>query len=329
MPDHKRRELERIAAEGTAQDLARLLREQLRQGLLTWELAVAAVHRFPRDDELRRTVADWLGPDSPRGAFIDAQLQLAAGAMPLERPALRQRVKTLLAMHEAEWTAPLGLRGTWRWRRGFLDDIEATAAELVEAADRLFAHEPVSGLSLTFAHTLATAPLADANWLTHVRRLKLRGGLDASFTKGLAELAQLTDLESLNLGENPIGPDGAAALGESAHLQALRTLALSGTSIGDTGLAALLRDTGARPTALYLSRNGLTDASLKTLAASPACAKLSRLAVGGNWAVTDAGAQALLDSSQLPALRWVEVGDTEVSEDRVNAMRQRGWTVRL
>jgi uncharacterized protein (TIGR02996 family) len=96
---------------------------------------VAAVAADPDDDGPRLVYADWLQQaGDPRGELIAVQCALARG----HTTALADRERELLAQHEADWLARAGLSiGEGQLQRGFIERVDATAARVAAAIDRL------------------------------------------------------------------------------------------------------------------------------------------------------------------------------------------------
>jgi len=108
-----------------------------------------------------------------------------------------------------------------------------------------------------------------------------------------AELAALTGLTSLDLGDNAIGDEGARAL---AALTGLTSLNLAYNRIGDEGARALAALTGL--TSLHLAGNAIGAAGARALAALTG---LTSLHLAGN-AIGAAGARALAALTGLTSL---------------------------
>jgi uncharacterized protein (TIGR02996 family) len=156
------------------------------------------------------------------------------------------------------------------------------------------------GESLTELHVLNSqkGPWPAGLMLPRLRRLTIsEGGLSI----GAANLP--AGLDELDVSRNPFGPEGTAALADGPGPRALR---LGGCSIGDAGLARLASWPGlARVRVLDLTENGLTDASLRALAASPHAVALEALFLAGNGKITAAGVEAFLRSGLGGRLRWL------------------------
>lgn len=289
---------------------------------------LADVIAAPDDDAPRLVLADWLMErGDPRGEFIAAQVRLASRAIfRSQRLDLRARAGKLLKRHRRQWT-DFGLAdpaAQWRFRRGFIVEVAAGATQLLEAAPRLFAREPVRRLKLHGCDLEAVETLARAPWLDRLEALKLHGDLGDEGAALLADLDGLRNLRLLNLYDCGLGVAGAEAIAGSRALRALRTLTLTANEIGDGGAAALARSANLQGCEkLYLARAEIGDVGVSELARSPHLRHLRELGLGGNWSISDASAEALAASPNLPRLGWLELENTDVSYDAADALRAR------
>jgi uncharacterized protein (TIGR02996 family) len=292
---------------------------------------LAAVLAAPEDDAPRLVLADWLQErGDPRGELISIQCLLAAGPeFPTQRRSLKQREQELLAEHGERWSAPVdGLASEHKLRRGFIDEVHASAKKLLPAAAGLFAQEPVSFLDLSGLAKNDCKTIAGSPWLAQVRRLRLRGELKNPGVTALAASPHLMSLTSLNLGQSGIGSAGAGALA-GARIRGLRSLSLSGNPLTDEGLIALLATPLlARCRRLYLARCRLSDLAAKELASASHLDQLSGLCLGGN-AIGDEGAIALAKSPYLKHLRRLELPDELSAETRTLLEERFGRALRF
>src|SRR5262249_38708649 len=102
----------------------------------------------------------WCTPTGSRSAATRAASSSACSAGspalrkpppagPPDWPAGRARAAELLDRHQAEWQGPLtGWPGYWRFRRGFIEDLSLTEAELLAGADELFGLFPLRRLTV-------------------------------------------------------------------------------------------------------------------------------------------------------------------------------------
>jgi uncharacterized protein (TIGR02996 family) len=278
-------------------------------GLGVREKMLAEVFAEPENDAPRMVYADWLMEQGdPRGELISSQCRLKAGIAYLStRSDLRLRVSELLSEHAAEWIAPLSSRAECRFRRGFIEDIEAPAKVFLEGADAIMAREPVTCLTLTDCAGTHIKALAGAAWAPRLRALKLSGNVGDQGAAVVAGSPGLSGLTRLNLSGCDITGDGARAIASSRYLGRLEMLALTGNEIDDDGIGALASSPNLSScTALYLARNPFDDNGVLALAASPHLTRLRRLGLDG-VEVSDTALKVLAESAGLTALRRVEV----------------------
>src|SRR6187399_705447 len=96
-----------------------------------------AVLDSPEEDGPRLVYADWLNErGDPRGEFILLQCELARSATPSgRRDEVKLRVDELYAGHVGEWTRELTWTRDFFFRRGFVEQVGASAdAFVVHAA---------------------------------------------------------------------------------------------------------------------------------------------------------------------------------------------------
>jgi uncharacterized protein (TIGR02996 family) len=202
---------------------------------------LAEVLASPMDDAPRLVLADVLQENGdPRGDFIVAQCRLAeSGLSPDERALLKRRSTSLLGANDASWMAAAKGVGRSVMRRGFIDEVEATAAELEKTVAKLFSTEPITRLTVTGVTAKTLAALADGGAFARVRRLTLRGVLGEEGTHALSAALskRATPLVSLNVGGTSIEASGFGAL--VRVLEGCRSLVLTSNAIGDDGLEAL------------------------------------------------------------------------------------------
>jgi uncharacterized protein (TIGR02996 family) len=141
----------------------------------------------------------------------------------------------------------------------------------------------------------AVAALASCRRLRSLHSLDLGlCDLGARAADGLAGSPHLGQLVVLDLWGNEIGPRGASALARSAILRSVRQLDLGGgCALGPKGMKALLASASLTDLAWFrLGGNGVGDAPLADLAASPLASGLCHLDLGGND-ITDEGIRHL------------------------------------
>jgi uncharacterized protein (TIGR02996 family) len=96
---------------------------------------IEAIAADPEADGPRIVFADWLQQaGDPRGELVAVQCALVRS----RTPDLELRERDLLERYEAEWLARAGLRpGEGRFERGLLERVDASAARVAAAIDRL------------------------------------------------------------------------------------------------------------------------------------------------------------------------------------------------
>jgi uncharacterized protein (TIGR02996 family) len=250
------------------------------------------------DDTGYLAYADYLTENGdPQGDFI--RLTIEQKRLPPGSPESAQkgeRRRELIAAHQEEWFAPLGLRpcigrfSPWYWlscRRGVIEEVVIDRpGVLPENARHLFAAAP-------FLRKLAFE----------------KGHLDPA---GLARVKQLVQIEELELGDTGLTTDGLRALLRSKHLTGLKTLNLSTSAIGDAGAAELIAWPGlARLEALDVSGCQLTGGGFACLVASEKLAHLKLLRIGRNEP-GPFGLDALLRSAHLGRLTSLDLRGTEL-----------------
>jgi uncharacterized protein (TIGR02996 family) len=246
------------------------------------EAFLQRIRAYPDDDAPRLVYADWLDEQGdPRGAFIRVQLALAQLAAEDEasserisrsdreelRKQLQTRERSLLDAHEQEWTAPFRRFATRpRFHRGFVEEVNVDAHNLIRHAHELFSAGPLRHIylldiggalptvlqcpllsrlsALTIHASHAGEPLARAiarsEYLTGLKSLDLsRNRFDHHSAEHLAASPALSGLQELNLRENAIGEAGARALAVSPHFGNLRYLELHGNRLGPAGAEAI------------------------------------------------------------------------------------------
>jgi uncharacterized protein (TIGR02996 family) len=224
----------------------------------TQDAFLADICERPDDDAPRLIFADWLDDHGQpeRAEFIRAQCHLARPSLRgtgLRRRDLAAREK-LFDAHGKEWAASFG-----PWcaaaldcrRRGFpwwVQQWEGARA-LCEALPDLVRRAPIQsarvichGPSLDGVRRLAALPeaarLRELSLFGQTRRDEDMLGDDAAHI--LAASPHLTRLESLDLTQHHIGPEGLRALANSPNLPELCELDLYNNPVGDAGIRVLL-----------------------------------------------------------------------------------------
>jgi uncharacterized protein (TIGR02996 family) len=240
----------------------------------------------PDDDAPRLIYADWLEErGDPRSTFIRLQcaLEHLRPADP-RRTELEDQADDLVTSHGEEWAKPLAsLATTWRFRRGFIEHVEAPGDVFLERAGRWFSAFPIRSVCLWLPPRLM-ADLADCPQLARVEALAFRGNLlrDRELRVLLASI-NLGRLNVLDLAGQGIETGGVRALVDSSVMSRLHALDLRmNAAVGDQAARALANAAKAdKLQILNLSCTNLTDAGVAQLFGSHALANLRELDVSG------------------------------------------------
>ena len=167
--------------------------------------------------------------------------------------------------------------------------------------------------------------------LLGARALSLRDqGRDGAFLAALLNTPGISTVELLDLSSNPIGVEGAEALG-SRPLLALRTLDLSETALGDAGAEALAGATWPSLGALALDTAGVGPDGGRALAHMAALRGVAALSIAGASDLWDGGPKpflgprgfaALVSSPNLANLRELRVPLNAVGDEGARALAQ-------
>jgi uncharacterized protein (TIGR02996 family) len=234
-----------------------------------------AIAARPDDDTPRLVYADWLEErGDPRGAFVRVQCALERlSADDPRRPALEDQADDLLAAHEEEWAAQLrGAARDWRFRRGFVEWVDADAETFLVSNGAWFAAFPLRGVRLRLQSPKLVPAVAACPHLERLKSLALRGGFlrDRELRELLASpyLGRLADLGLVGHGIETLG---VRALTEFQLLPRLRSLDLSDNhAVGDQAVRALAGASGAAGLhTLNLARTNLTPRGVSDLFGSP------------------------------------------------------------
>jgi uncharacterized protein (TIGR02996 family) len=278
---------------------------------------LAAILADPESETVPQVYADELiRRGDPRGELIAVERALDGGVSIRKRVELEAHRAALRRDHAATWW-PYALSG-FRTKGGFIRAITGSYAQIARAAEALFAAEPVVEVTITDADEELAAELAEAPWLARVRHLILRGELgDAGFASLVAS-EQTAGLTALNVTATGLGSGAPAALG--ANLSGCRTLVLSGNPIGDEGVAGLRAwEHLGTLEVLYLSGCELSVRGVATLLDGAPLAALTKLCLSNN-ALEDAGHRIAARTASLPALRHLELIDTRLGRDGIQAL---------
>jgi len=246
---------------------------------------IQAIAADPDSDVPRLIFADWLEEHGdPRAEFIRVQCELAVLATDDPHHAeLTKRERMLLDQHERLWAAAFRRRAlTWKFHRGFVEEMRIPTLQFLEEATPLFRRAPIRHVSF-FDDGKHLARLAVAPLLANLATVDLSHSQVGD--AGAAQLATspfLGRLSRLCLQSCEITDSGAEALALSPNLELLTELDLSSTLSVEAGLEP-------GPTANRISTSGA-----QALAQSPYLQNLRSLNLRGN-SIGETGRQALLE----------------------------------
>lgn len=318
-----------------------------------WELICEALERWPDPVERDEVILPYLLGVARRwpAEILEAPQRWVEALLEGQPPAALRLARSLT------------LQGRWLGARGAR--ALASAAELEHAhALHLYGNEldaaairallaPPSWLRQLrtlhlYKNTIGDAgahALGESASLGHLTELRLRHAeLGPVSLAHLREMPAWTELQLLDLSDNPLGPEGAELLAEllpsslvelhlsstgvgaegahalasaTAPLEQLRALGLNFLHIRDEALEVLLGSrAGASLERLELAQNGLTDRAAALLARSPRARSLRHVSLFGNL-ITDEGARALARSPHLAGLERLRLEKNRIGE--------RGW----
>jgi uncharacterized protein (TIGR02996 family) len=316
----------------------------------------AKLRTRPLDWESWLVYADWLTDQGDaRGVLVGLEHKLATATLSeQERQVTRQQIQALEQEHQARW-----LQG-WepaqftelKWRHGFVEQASLFGdPDVLDRFEALAAH-PTGRLLREL--TLVSCGLGDREAARLARCPALRSlatlNLNANQIgpEGAEVLAQsVSGLQTLLLGENPIGATGAAALAGCGGLGSLSSLGLCGCGLGPEGAEALARSETLRSlTTLELGGNALGPGGVAELARSERLPSLAWLELDDNRAgddgaaalatsparqalvhldlhsdeIGDRGARALAGTETLPSLRWLNLNCNEIGDEGARAL---------
>jgi uncharacterized protein (TIGR02996 family) len=316
---------------------------------------------YPDDDAPRLIFADWLEDQaaahqarsrtaiSPalewtpeRGRFIRIQIALARlreeAAREVELTGLSKRdnalnnliqeEQELESKYHAEWIVPFqGLATGAMFRRGFVEQVNVVAKDLIHHAPELFAASPLRHIrlidvgdslpgvfncqlltrlaALTIHGSHVGLPLARvvarADYLAGLKTLNLTSNdFDDESVQHLAASPVVANLEELDLSKNDLGETSAQAMAASPQLRNLRTLELRNNKLGPVGAEAIAgSERLANLKYLGLSTNEIGIARLQTLSRSQGFFRVPLLDLSSNK-LEAAGLQVILNRNPGP-----------------------------
>ena len=296
---------------------------------------LAAVLASPADDAPRLVLADsLLEQGDPRGEFIIAQCKLAGRLLRRDRSRLEARAAELLAEHQEEWLAPIGLGDSYvTWARGFVESVSLVWSKFLETWPRLREHCPLRHVRIYGLQDGDLDALCRFAWPESITSFSLHA--TSPGVQGITRFASspvFRHLTHLNLGLCRLGDDGIAALAASPHLEHLTDLDLLGNDLTAPAMRALARGNLRRLSWLRLHQNKLDDAAMQELAAGNLPLQLldvwrneiagdgvTALTAMSSWSdlhtlnlgsnpIGPAGAQALVDAPTPGNLRSLALG---------------------
>lgn len=295
------------------------------------EKLLADVVARPDDLKARSVYADALQDNGdPRGEFIQLQLQ----AESLEPGPAREKVEKAAAKlekkHRRAWIAELPMIRQATFARGLVDTVVATSDPFFAAADALFAKAPVRGIKLTKFNRkkhLAKLTALLAKW--PLRAIDLSAcQLDDEQIAELFAKANVSQLESLSLTDDPIGDAGARTIA-ALPFKKLLTLELGGSLSGRPGAEGAAEVLVKAPalgtlTNLSLWSFGVDAKATAALAVAPASKHLLELNLQSNGG-GDKALAALAQSPHLRAVKRMNLGHCHASDKGVRVLLEAGW----
>jgi uncharacterized protein (TIGR02996 family) len=258
-----------------------------------------AILQNPEDDTPRLVYADWLDEQgdpasTARADFIRLQCALALGSLAESRRIeLQARQQHLLERFSRQWAGPLvRLVRTWKFHRGFIDEVSVASGKFLSCAGRLFRLAPIRHVQLEReliwpADSRFSVPaLADSEYLRRLHSLDLSDNrLETRHLRALLVSEYLDNLTVLNLRYNRIGDGGLRSLCQSPLLARLTHLDLAQNALGPGAVRALARaveELTASPNGLRLRRidlrgNLILAAGYRVIAESPVLQRLVRV----------------------------------------------------
>lgn len=212
------------------------------------EVLLAAVYRSPHEDAPRLVYADWLAEHGQRERAELIRYQCQTPRLPPYYDELDDRAYDLVDAHRAAWTShlPQDEKATWKFHRGFPEELEIDMEVLLEAWPLWSAAPRVRYLTLwnTTAYFLRFFALQNWNPAWKVLRLgqEPKPWLHeqpydpSSGVRAVASSPQAGLLRELYFDWHALGEDGIAALCESPQLEQLSMLGVDAEYIEEPQL---------------------------------------------------------------------------------------------
>jgi uncharacterized protein (TIGR02996 family) len=289
----------------------------------------------PDDDAPRLVYADWLeqqGDDeaNARAELIRAQCAVEH-ASPAKQAALKLRIRAVLKRFGRRWTARVKqakLGAAWTFRRGFLDGVTLAAEKFPKHAEEMFSLVPtLSTLRCPEASNEIAAFLA-CPLVARLTELNLKQMCSCGTCSIERELPlvfaseRVANLTKLVVAKDRIELDNARLLAASPVLVKLRQLDLSDNRLGPEGAAALADSNLAALTELSLRGNAIASEGAAALAASTRLTGLASLDLAANR-ITNEGGLALAHSTGFASLTSLDLRDNKLERKATAALRKR------
>lgn len=289
------------------------------------EALMREIRAHPDDDAPRIVYADWLlqsstDPDvHAQAELIHAQCALEH-AYASERPALQARTKEILRKYRRIWTSPLtraNIRGSWRFRRGFLHGGTLTASRFVDVAAQLFELAPMLRSMIFPEASNELVALARCPSLAHLHEVHLDQLCRCGRCKIELELPELfasphtANIHTLTLSECRMDPDNAKRLFESPYLPKLRVLDLHDNRL-DVTSAQVLATRGGTFERLALAENPIGTDGARALAQSESLV-VADLDLA-NCGIEPEGAAALAEASWADSITSLDLHGNRIGK---------------
>jgi uncharacterized protein (TIGR02996 family) len=284
------------------------------------EAFMRTIVESPEDDAPRLVYADYLQEhgEADRAEFIRIQCELARTPEYESHYAqLWDRESELLTLHREEWELAIPIKQAFR--RGFVEHLTLTDSEFMTYLPRLVDKVPISELHFQ-NFPLSMQPFLGARLVEHIRGIELIGigGIPAHIVDfgpieignikrltaranrinplmvpRVTELLRLTDLEYLDLSDNPLHIEGVARLAQWESMKKLSVLRLNQMD-AEINYANRMRAPG-----------------IAEMADSPLLGQLKRLEIRGQM-IGDGGLRSLARSPYFQQLEWLDLSENDI-----------------